>query len=264
MQYRPVNSPWAKQVGRHKQTGFVFKVNDLIWHPHTERFKTNMVVAPEDSTWALSLIAYSWKNPALVGWHVNEHIPKHASLAAHSRQTWYERDERSQTRLNLPAPLLCALLQRNAPKDTYRSSIWRWIFSPGPFFCEQSGLFHPWPASGLFKSVCMRVRANLPVLESSFVIVNQSVKAWRVLHSGQGGVLRLLYDGWMNWTIGYRMAHTSIHLRLTFYATLGLFLALVGMLKVTCVMHWSVMMSGLLFTCFQAVCVQGGGTIGKI
>lgn len=40
------------------------------------------------------------------------------------------------------------------------------------------------------------VSTNLPVVESSFVIVNQSVKAWRALNSGQADQ-RLLYDGWM-------------------------------------------------------------------
>lgn len=115
----------------------------------------------------------------------------------------------AKRRLNLPAPLPWALLQCNAPKDTYRFDIWRWIFSVCPFFSEQSGLFYPWPASSLFKCVCMHIWANLPGVESSFVIVNQSVKAWRALNSGQGGVQRLLYDGWMNWTTGSEMAHTT-------------------------------------------------------
>jgi len=43
----------------------------------------------------------------------------------------------------------------------------------------------------------MHIPANLPGVESSFVIVNQSMKAWRALNSGQGGVQRPLYDGWM-------------------------------------------------------------------
>lgn len=112
--------------------------------------------------------------------------------------------------------LLCTLQERDAPKDTDRS-VRRRVFWHAQFFLSEGDYFTPDQLAACLKcAVCMLVRvhthavsSNLPVVESSFVIVNQSVKAWRALNSGQADQ-RLLYDGWTDKLKDRKVVNTHV------------------------------------------------------